>query len=382
MKKRKIAYISGTRADFGLMKPILHSIEQSKKLELLLYVTGIHLMPEFGQTASLVRNEFPSSKVIKTFFKTDEKYNIVDFSGSYINLLNKTFKQDNPDLVLILGDRVEMLCTAMTCLYLGIPTAHLHGGERTFTVDEVARHAITKMVNLHFPATKESAKRIRLMGEEKWRINVVGAPALDIIFNTKLPSRQELFKKIGIDRNKQVILVVQHPVSNEIEDAEAQMKETIEAVREFDLHVVVIYPHPDPGGRKIIEVIDKEKDNPLFHIFPNIDYESFLALERDAAVWVGNSSAAMIESASFRTPVVNIGTRQLGRQRGKNVIDVNYDRKEISTAIKKSLTNKSYLAKMLTIKNPWGDGKTGPRVAKILEEIKLEQKLLTKQIIF
>lgn len=381
MKKRKIAYISGTRADFGLMSPILHSIKKSNKLELQLYVAGIHLMPKFGNTQSFVKKEFPSTKIIKAIFKTDDKFSMVDFSGSYINLLNKVFKKDRPDLVLILGDRIEMLCTAIVCSYLGIPIAHIHGGEKTFTVDEVARHAITKMSNLHFPATYESAERIEKMGEEKWRIHVIGAPALDVILNKKLPDRRELFREININPDKQIILVTQHPVSTEIEDAENQIKETLEAVKKFNLPVVVIYPHPDPGGRKIIKVIDKEKNNSLFHIFPSLDYELFLALEREAAVWVGNSSAAMIESASFKTPVVNIGIRQEGRQRGENVLDVPYKRNKIAEAIKKSLTDKSYLAKLQIIKNPWGNGKTGQKIVKILENIDL-QKMPAKQITY
>lgn len=382
MKKRKIAYITGTRADFGLMTPILRKIEQSDKLELQLYATGIHLMPQFGETVKLVKKKFPFTKKINSTFKTDEKDSMVSFSASYINALNKVLKKDRPDIVLILGDRIEMLATVMVCLYLGIPAAHIHGGEKTFTVDEVARHSITKMSSLHFPATNESAERIMKMGEEKWRINVVGAPALDIILNSKLPSRKNLFKRISINPKEQIILVTQHPVSNEMDNAATQMKKTIDAVKKFNLPVVVIYPHPDPGGRKIIKVIDKEKNNTLFHIFPSLDYKSFLSLEREAAVWVGNSSAAMIESSSFKTPVVNIGTRQIGRQRGDNVIDVGYNKKEIIDAIKKSLTDKRYLAKLQTIKNPWGDGKTGSRVASILEEVNIDSRLLIKQITY
>jgi UDP-hydrolysing UDP-N-acetyl-D-glucosamine 2-epimerase len=382
VRKRKIAYITGTRADYGLMTPVLRSIEESKKLELQLYTTGIHLMPQFGETAKLVKKEFPQTRRIKAIFKTDEKSSVVDFSGLYINLLNKVFKKDKPDIVLILGDRVEMLCTAMVCLYLGIPTAHIHGGEKTFTVDEVSRHAISKISSLHFPATKESAERILKMGEEKWRIHVVGAPTLDSILNKKLPTRIEVLEKLSMDPKQKFILVVQHPVSSEMKDSGYQMQETITAVKEINLPVVIIYPHPDPGGRKIIKIIEKEKNNPLFHIFPNIDFESFLALEREAIVWVGNSSAAMIESSSFKTPVVNIGTRQIGRQRGENVIDVGYNRKNILIAIKKSLTDKSYLAKLQTIKNPWGDGKTGSRIVRILEEIEINSKILIKQITY
>ncbi|MDD2822982.1 MAG: UDP-N-acetylglucosamine 2-epimerase [Candidatus Daviesbacteria bacterium] len=382
MGKRKIAYVSGTRADYGLMTPILRAVANSFKLDLQLYVTGIHLMPKFGETAIFVEKEFPSTKRIKSIFKTDERFSMVGFSGEYINLLNKIFQKNRPDMVLILGDRIEMLCTAMVCLYLGIPTAHIHGGEKTYAVDEVTRHAITKISSLHFPATKESAERIIKMGEEKWRVHVVGAPALDIILNKKLPTKKDIFKTIGLDPKQQFILITQHPVSEEIAIAAQQMRETLEAAKSFNMPIIITYPHSDPGGRRIIEVIEKYKNNPLFHIFPSIKYESFLALEREAAVWIGNSSGAMIESSSFKTPVVNIGTRQIGRQRGKNVIDVSYNREEIVKAIKKSLTDKSYLAKLQTIKNLWGDGKTGPRVARILEEVEINSKLLTKQITY
>lgn len=384
MKKniKKIAYISGTRADFGLMTPILSAIQKSKKLDLQIYATGIHLMPEFGKTVNQVKKEFPKVISVNAMFETDDKFGMAKFTGKFLDNLTRELKKNRPDFVLTLGDRIEMLCTATVCLYLGIPTVHIHGGEKTSTVDEVARHAITKLSHLHFPATKESAERIKKMGEEDWRIYVIGAPALDTILNEKLPSRKELFSKIGFDQKKKFILVTQHPVSEEIEDADRQMKETLAAVKKFNLPIIVTYPHADPGGRKIIEVIEKEKDNPLFHIFPSLEYKQFLALERETAVWIGNSSGAMIESSSFKTPVVNIGTRQLGRQRGTNIIDVGYDRNEIAKAIHKSLNDKKYLAKLAKTTNPWGDGKTGPRVAKILEKINIDDRLLTKQITY
>ena len=380
--KKKIAYISGTRADFGLMTPILKAINQSAKLNLQVYATGIHLMPEFGETVQYVRKEFPTAIDIKARFGTDDRVGMAKFTGDFLGRLVEIFSKNRPDFVLTLGDRPEMLCTAMACLYLGIPTGQVHGGEKTSTVDEVARHAITKLSHVHFPATEESARRIEKMGEEKWRIHVVGAPALDVILNEKLPTREELFKELGLDPRKKVILVTQHPVSEEVEEAGLQMKETLAAVKKFNLPVVITYPHADAGGRKIIRVIEKEKNNPIFHIFPSLEYKQFLALEREAAVWVGNSSGAMIESSSFQTPVVNIGTRQMGRHRSSNVIDVGYNKKEIEKAIDKSLNDPAYLKRLKKIKNPWGDGKTGPRVAKILENIGINSRLLTKQITY
>lgn len=391
-KNKKIAYVSGTRADFGLMTPILRAIDKSKKLNLQVYATGIHLMPEFGATVQYVRKEFPSAVNIEAKFDTDDRSGMAKFTGNFLSKLVGIFIKNKPDFVLTLGDRPEMLCTAMACLYLGIPTGQVHGGEKTSTVDEVARHAITKLSHVHFPATEESARRIEKMGEEKWRIHVVGAPALDVILNEKLPTGEEICKQLELDPRKSFILVTQHPVSEEVERATSQMETTISAVKKFNLPVVISYPNADAGGRKIIGVIEKEKSNPLFHIFPSLEHKQFLALEREAAVWVGNSSGAMIESSSFQTPVVNIGTRQMGRQRGANVIDVGCDRKEIAAAIEKSLNDKAYLRKIGKIsaksgsasggKNPWGDGKTGPRVAKILEDININPRLLTKQVTY
>ncbi|MBI2670101.1 MAG: UDP-N-acetylglucosamine 2-epimerase (hydrolyzing) [Candidatus Yanofskybacteria bacterium] len=380
--KKKIAYISGTRADFGLMTPILKAISRSKQLDLQVYAAGTHLMPEFGETVQYVRKEFPNAINIEARFETGDRPGMTKFTGVFLSRLVGAFSKNRPDFVLTLGDRPEMLCTAMACLYLGIPTGHVHGGDKTSTVDELARHAITKLSHIHFPAIQESADRIQKMGEEKWRIHIVGAPALDVILNEKLPTKKEFFKKLNLDPSKNVILVTQHPVSEEVENAGLQMEETLAAVKKFNLPVVITYPHADAGGRKIISVIEKEKNNPLFHIFPSLEYKQFLALERETAVWVGNSSGAIIESSSFQTPVVNVGTRQTGRQRGANVIDVGYNKKEIEKAVYKSINDQAYLKRLKKIKNPWGDGKTGPRVAKILENININSRLLTKQITY
>lgn len=378
--KKRIAYVSGTRADFGLMIPILKAIEKSKLLDLNLYITGEHLMPELGMTINDVKKFFPKAIPINVIFENDNKIRTAEFIANFFNKIVKVLCQSKPDLVLILGDRPEMLCVAVTCLYLGIPSGHIHGGERTGTVDEVARHAITKLSHVHFAATDESAERLRKMGEDNWRIHTVGAPTLDTILNEKLPTRAELLLNLGMNPKEKFILVLQHPVSENMTNAGRQMKETIEAVKKFNMPVVFIYPHADVGGKKIIEEIQKEKNNLLFRIFPSLGHKTFLALEREASVWVGNSSAAMIESSSFKTPVVNIGNRQTGRQRGNNVLDVSYDRDEIYKAINKSLNDKKYLSKLKKIKNPWGDGRASSRIIKILEKLEITPKLLNKQI--
>lgn len=378
-RPRTVAFVTGTRADFGLMLPVLRAIATSPKLRLRVYATGMHLMPELGNTIAEVEAEFPDAIRLPATFAGDTREAMAAFSSSLLSLLVPRLAEDRPDILLTLGDRPEMLCAAHACLYLGIPTAHVHGGDVTSTVDEVARHAITKLSHLHFPATPDSAERILKMGEEPWRVHVVGAPALDRILNEPLPSREELFSKLSLDPRERILLVTQHAVSGEEESAAAHMEETLSAAKRFALPVVVMYPNADAGGRRMIEVIERERNNPRFRILPHLPHLDFLALEREAAAWIGNSSAAMIESASFKTPVVNVGTRQLGRIRGGNVIDAPHDREAIASAIARALDD-AFRASFGSVTNPWGDGATGPRVARILEEIVVDSRLLSKRI--
>ncbi len=352
--KRKIAYITGARADYCLMISVLKAIQQSDKFKLQVYATSNHLMKEFGYTFDQVKQDFPEATIIEAIFESDDRIGMAKFLGPFISKFVEALSANPPDLALIPCDRIEAFAAAVVCTYLGIPICHVHGGERTFTVDEQARHAMTKLAHIHFVATEDAAKRIEKMGEEKWRIHVVGAPMLD----------------------------TQHPVSEEFDVAGRQMEETIRAVKTFNLPVIVVYPHADAGGRRIIEIIEREKKNKLFHIFPHIPNKQFLALEREAAVWVGNSSAGIIESASFKLPVVNVGIRQLGRERSGNVIDVNCNAGEIKRAIEKSLYDQKYRQKISRISNVWGGGNAAKRVVKTLEKLEIGPKLLTKQITY
>lgn len=380
-KLKKILYITGTRADFGLMTPILKAIQESSKLDLRLYVTGMHLMSEFGDTFALVRKEFEQAKKINAVFN-DSQTGILDFLSVFLRKVNVVLKKECPDFVLTLGDRPEMLAIASACVYAGIATGHVHGGEKTLTNDEIVRHAITKLSHVHFPATATSARRIRKMGEDSWRINVVGAPALDTVLHQLLPSRKELFAYLKIDIGQKIILLTQHPASQDWQCASRQIQLVLQALKKLKLPIVAIYPNSDPGAGEIIRMYQKEKGNSLFRVYPNLEHKIFLALEREAAVWVGNSSAAMIESSSFNIPVVNVGSRQAGRERCRNIIDVGYNVTEIEEAIRKSLYDTKYLKRIKTMLNPWGDGRTGKRVARVLEKLDINSRLLNKQIIY
>ncbi len=374
-----VAYVTGTRADFGLMSSVLHDV--SLHFHLRVYATGMHLMPQFGRTIQEVEREFPVIP-LKAIFARDTRESMSFFISTLVKELTREFVRSKPDIVFTLGDRPEMLATAVTCLYLGIPSAQFHGGDKTYTVDEVARHAITKLSHLHFPATEQSARRIRKMGEDDWRIHVVGAPSLDKIVSGRIPTKQDVYTYLRLSKGASYVLVLQHPVSEEIHDAPRQMKETLESVKALNMPVVIIYPNADTGGRAMISVIKQYEYEPTFHTFKNIPYDMFLGIQKYCSVFVGNSSSAMIESSSFRIPAVCVGTRQKGRQHGKNVLWTGYDRHEIYKAIVYSLENARYRKQLRRITNPWGDGKTGKRVVKILQSIQDRDMLLTKQITY
>lgn len=382
MKKRKILYITGTRADYGLIRETLFAIRRHPKLKLEIAVTGMHLMPEFGETIKEIRKDRFKIHKITAIYKEDNKESSAIFIGKFIQLLTKKIKKIKPDIILLLGDRGEMLAGAIVGVYLGIPVAHIHGGEVTSTVDEISRHAITKLSHIHFPATKSSAKRLIKMGEDVWRIYVVGAPGLDSILKQKLFSKEEMAKKYNLDLKKPIILVIQHPVSEEFDKAGYQMRETMEAIRELGYQTIVIYPNADPGGREMIKVIERYRKYPFIKIFKNIPRKDYLSLMTVASVMVGNSSSGIIEAPSFHLPFVNVGSRQRGRERSENVIDVDYKRNEIKKAIKEAIYNKKFRERVKKCKNPYGDGKAGLRIAKILAGIKIDKKLLEKKLTY
>lgn len=378
-KKRKILYISGTRADYGLMRSVLKAIERSPNLDLEVIATGMHLMPEFGMTINEIKNDGFKVHEINAIYEKDNKESMANFIGNFIKLLTKKVKEIKPDIILLLGDRGEMLAGAIVGAYLTIPVAHLQGGEVTSTIDEFSRHAITKLAHIHLPATKKSARRIIKMGEDKWRVHVVGAPSLDTILNENLMSKKEICRKLNLNPEDPVFLVIQHPVTIETKKSGKYMKETMDAIKELGQQMVVLYPNADAGGRKMIRVIEKYRRYPFIHIHKNLPHELYLSLMKNADVLIGNSSSGIIEAPSFKLPVVNIGSRQEGRERADNVIDVGYDKEEIKEAIKKALS-KEFKEKVKNLKNPYESKDVGKKIANILAKIKINKRLLQKKL--
>jgi len=380
--KRIILYVSGSRADYGLMRSVLFRIKNTPDLELHVAVTGMHLMPELGNTIDEIQKDGFTCHRIDVIQERDSKESMASFIGCFIQKCVPVINDIKPNFILLLGDRGEMLGSAIVGTYMGIPVVHIHGGEITGTVDEIARHAITKLSHIHLTATKESAQRIIRMGENPLNVHVVGAPGLEQIQEKDLLAPGEIHQKYNLNLSKPILLVLQHPVLFDEEESTFQIKQTLEAIHELNEQSLIIYPNADAGGREMIKEIKKYEKYPNIHIHPNLEHKDFLSLLRISSVLIGNSSSGIIEAPSFGIPVVNIGTRQEGRTRGENIIESGYKKEEIKSAIKYALHNIDFKEHARNAKNPYGDGKTSRRIVDILEKTKITPDLIQKRMTY
>jgi len=382
---RKIAVVTGTRAEYGVMKPVLKAIKANPELKLLLVVTGMHLSHEFGYTVNDIEKDgFNITAKVEMLSNSDTPEAMAESIGRGIIGMAQTWEQSRPDIVLVLGDRSEPLAAAIAGAYMNIPVAHIHGGDACTggNIDDSTRNAITKFAHIHFPATQKSAERIIKMGEEEWRIHMVGSPALDVILNEPLLSREVLTERFGLNLAELLILLVQHPVTTQVDEATNQMRETLEAIVELNYPTVLIYPNSDAGGRRMIEVIKEYEGHPFIKTFKSLPRKEYLSLVKIASVMVGNSSSGIIDAPSFGLPAVNIGIRQEGRERGNNVIDVGHNKQEIVKGIEKALTDKEFLNEVKKCESPYGDGKASQRITEILSKVEITPELIQKKITY
>ncbi|OIQ09844.1 GDP/UDP-N,N'-diacetylbacillosamine 2-epimerase (hydrolyzing) [Moorella thermoacetica] len=387
---RKIMAFTATRAEYGLLKPILRGIKQSPKLELSLVVAGEHLVQWKGYTINEIKKDgFKINEIINSSLASDRKEALIKSVGLTTILLSDTIRKVEPNILLLLGDRYELLAPAIAALIQRAPIAHIAGGETTYGVlDEQVRHAITKMAHLHFPATWEYGWRIRQMGEEAWRIHVVGAPGIENIYNNDYMTPNELKDQFGIELQKPIMIVTYHPETLEkVNKTVIEIEELIKALKYFPQYQQVItYPGTEVGFQSIIEAWHRyATDNPNVILKESLGSKGYLGLMRLASVVIGNSSSGIIEAPSFHVPTVNIGERQKGRIRAGSIIDVPCEEKEIVKGIKKALEDRDFRQGLKGVVNPYdpyGDGNVSGRIIKVLEEIPINRKLLEKRLDF
>jgi GDP/UDP-N,N'-diacetylbacillosamine 2-epimerase (hydrolysing) len=378
---KKILVVTGTRAEYGLLRWVIDGIEQSHLLNLQLCVTAMHLSPEFGLTYKEIEKDgYTIDSKVEMLLSSDTAGGVTKSMGLGLIGFADEFNRLKPDLILILGDRYEIMCAAIAATIARIPIAHLHGGEATEgCIDEAIRHSITKMSHLHFVAAEDYRKRVIQLGENPERVFCVGGMGVDNILKLDLLSKQELEHALDSDLGTKSMLVTFHPVTLEESTAGEQMKELLESLDEFnDYKIIFTMPNADTDGRKIFKLIEEfclSRNNcKAFTSLGQIKYLSFL---KYVDVVVGNSSSGLLEVPSFLIPTVNIGDRQKGRLKADSVIDCPPEKKHILYSIKKAISAE-FKESCKLVKNPYGKGGASKMIIKKLEQTDFSN-LLKKQ---
>lgn len=381
--KRKILVITGSRGEYGYIRPVLKLIKNSDKLETETLVTNMHLIPEFGNSVQeFEKDGIPVDYKVYMALSGYTNVTMLKSLGVFLLSLSDILENRPPDIILLAGDRGEQLIAAMAGAHMNIPVAHIQAGEVSGNIDGLSRHAIARFTHIHFAPNDDAARRLIKSGEEDFRVFNVGAPQLDEFVEGRIASKEEIIDKFSLDPEKKLILVVQHPVTEQADMAELQMAETMKALSYFpEYQIVIIYPNNDAGSVAIQNCIRNNRHINI-KVERNVSREMYGGLLDTASVLVGNSSSGIIEAPSFCLPAVNIGRRQEGRLRGDNVIDIGeHDASLIKDAIDEALSEE-FAEKIKGSTNPHGDGHSSERIVNILEKIPIDEKLLYKKITF
>lgn len=371
---RRVMYLSGTRADFGLMRSTLQQAAVHPGLALEVVATGTHLSPGHGHTVDeihaaglAVAAEVPIDVMTRT------PASMAASVGECLQGVTRVLETRRPDVLLLLGDRGEMLAGAIAALHMGVATVHIHGGERSGTVDEPVRHAISKLSTWHLVATEESAERLRRMGEDGQRIIVVGAPGLDGLTDPAEGTMHDIVAELQLPPSTPFVLAVFHPVVQQADVARDQTIALMHALNAMALPVVWLEPNADAGALGVLQALDEGALPSGSRRVRHLDRALFVRTMRHAVVMVGNSSAGIIEAATFGTPVVNVGDRQRLRERNANVVDVPAEAAALTAALRQAVQHGRFACI-----NRYGDGQAGRRIVEHLVQMPLDRTLLEK----
>jgi UDP-hydrolysing UDP-N-acetyl-D-glucosamine 2-epimerase len=381
MPVRKIAAVTVGRSDYGLSRPILRRLDADPAIALQLLVSGAHFDAASGNTFTEIEADgFKITERLPLANPGVRPESVAASMGAAVTAFAQAYAKHQPDLLLVIGDRFEMHAAALAALPMRVPVAHVHGGELTFgAIDDALRHSITKLSHLHFAATEEYAARIRQMGEEPWRITVSGAPGLDNLGDIALAPLADFAARHDLLLTQPPVLVTFHPVTLEHDRTEWHITELLAALAEIDAPLVFTLPNVDTGHQSIIRALREfvaHRANAF--LVANLGTRDYFSAMSWSLAMVGNSSSGIIEAASFRLPVVNIGQRQAGRTRAANVIDCEHDRASIAAAVRRAVDS-SFRATLAGLKNPYGDGHAAERIVPHLRDVELGPALLTKR---
>jgi UDP-hydrolysing UDP-N-acetyl-D-glucosamine 2-epimerase len=368
---RKVCVVVGSRANYSSIKSAMRAIQEHPDLTLQLVVGASALLDRYGTVLDVIEADgFEPDERVFMLIEGETPSTMAKSTGLGLLELPTAFERLEPDVVITVGDRFETMATALAATYMNIPLAHTMGGEVSGNIDESIRHAVTKFAHMHFPACTDAADRIVRMGESPENVHVVGCPRMDLVAEVlagHADGLSELFE-LGVggtfSLDEPFLIVSQHPVTTEYGDGKRQITETLGAVQELDVPAVVLWPNADAGSEHIasgIRAWREHNDDSKLHFFKNLPTADYVRLMARTACLVGNSSSAIREGSFVGTPAVNVGGRQEGRQRGSNVVDVDYDRREVADAVRTQLEHGPYEGEPI-----YGDGHAGERIADIL----------------
>lgn len=390
MSKKKIIAVTGARSEYDLLYSVYKELNNHPDFDFSIIVTGPHLSDSFGYTAQQVENdEFKICGKIYNLIDSNQKIGRIVSIGNQIPSLANILNLEKPDLVLVAGDREESITVTMTCAYLDIACAHFFGGDvaKDGNIDNSVRYAASKFAHIHFPTLEQHKQTLLKLGEDEWRIHVVGNPALDRLVSTPELKKEDIFKNLNVeDKNiEKYGVLIQHPIITQTDLQAEHIRITLDAILETEnLHCFINYPNSDAGFGEIVKAYEEyhNKYPHRFSLFKNLDRVNYINLLRNADFLIGNSSSGIVEVASLGLAAINIGERQRGRLHGENVIFVDNDKSQIKLAINKVYSDESFKENVALKNNIYGDGKSTEKIVKALSEIAINNDLIHKNITY
>jgi len=359
LETKKILFITATRADFGKLKPLMHAVNNSSRFEPLIFVTGMHTLSRYGLTQIEVQKA--GFKNIYVFMNQIEGEPMELVLANTIIGLSRYVREYKPDLIVVHGDRVETLAGAIVGAIKNILVAHIEGGEKSGTIDELIRHSVSKLSHIHFVANEEAAERLKQLGENPENVYVIGSPDIDVMLSSGLPTLEVVKAYYEITFDKYGIAIL-HPVTTELESLNSQANEFVSALLDTRRNYVVIYPNNDEGCTEIFKAYERLKDNPCIRMLPSMRFEYFLTLLKHADFIIGNSSSGIREAPVYGIYTIDIGSRQKNRFSHKSILNIDCRKSAIIEAVEKIYTQPS-----LKPNTYFGDGKSTQRFISALE---------------